>query len=144
MAIVIGQDKDDYDDDDDDDDDNDDDDDDDDEEEEEEEEEKEQGWGIGWGGWSVGWEEGGWRGGGCDFESSLWQILEITNVWSSVVSFNTKVSYQHGYSHYIEKKNARPSYLYIESPYNSGADNCICQKNRSNYDTSNRFGTNTL
>ena len=26
----------------------------------------------------------------------------------------------------------------------SGADNCICQKNRSNYDTSNRFGTNNL
>ena len=26
----------------------------------------------------------------------------------------------------------------------SGADNCIWQKNRSNYDTSNRFGTNTL
>ena len=26
----------------------------------------------------------------------------------------------------------------------SWADNCICQKNRSNYDTSNKFGTNTL
>ena len=26
----------------------------------------------------------------------------------------------------------------------SGADNCIWQKNRSNYDTSNRFGKNTL
>ena len=32
----------------------------------------------------------------------------------------------------------------LHGPSISGADNCICQKNRSNYDTSNRFGTNTL
>ena len=49
---------------------------------------------------------------------------------------------------------SRGTYIYMNKSTNntktnkhspvSGADNCICQKNRSNYDTSNRFGTNTL
>ena len=37
------------------------------------------------------------------------------------------------------------TYNSLQDPSTNGeADNCICQKKRSNYDTSNRFGTNTL
>ena len=46
-------------------------------------------------------------------------------------------------SHWMGASLESALYMY-PGTRTSGADNCICQKNRSNYDTSNRFGTNTL
>ena len=73
----------------------------------------------------------------------IWNQVSETSVWYQCDS-NPRTNRGYLWNYMRLHNIVRIEFSVFMSFWYSGADNCISRKNRSNYDTSNRFGIDTL